>query len=56
LLFVYDKKQKVLVPAEMTDFKTHAILERRDIEKWVVELSGNIGRAAACNNNRIRQI
>jgi hypothetical protein len=35
MLYTYDKRKKTLTPCEETDFKTHGLMERQDIEKWV---------------------
>ena len=43
MLFVYDKKDKMFVPSQETDFKTHDIMERRDIEKWVMDFPDILG-------------
>ena len=36
MLFIYDKKKSSFAPSQETDFKTHEIMERRDIERWVI--------------------
>jgi len=43
MLFIYDKKNKVFSPSEETDFKSHEIMERKDIEKWVVDFPEILG-------------
>jgi len=43
MLFVYDKNDKSFNPSQETDFKTHDILERRDIEKWVMDFPQILG-------------
>ncbi len=35
MIFTYDKKTKNIESFKETDFKTHNLLERQDIEKWV---------------------
>ena len=35
MLFVYEKKTKLLGPSEETDFKSNEILERKDIGQSV---------------------
>ncbi len=37
MLFIYDSKEKLFSSREETDFRSHEILERKDIEKWVIE-------------------
>lgn len=37
MLYIYDKKNKKPLPAEETDFRSHEIMERKDIEKWVID-------------------
>lgn len=44
MLFVYDKDSKSFAPSQETDFKSHDILERRDIEKWVAEFPQILGQ------------
>jgi RecB family endonuclease NucS len=35
MLFTYNKQDKNIIVYEETDFKTHNIFERQNIEKWV---------------------
>lgn len=37
MFFIYDKKKKVFSPREETDFSSHKIMERQDLEKWVTK-------------------
>lgn len=43
MLYIYDKKNKKISPSEETDFRTHKIMERRDIEKWVIDFPEILG-------------
>jgi len=43
MLFIYDKKNRIFSITEETDFKTHEIMERKDIEKWVVDFPEILG-------------
>jgi hypothetical protein len=43
MLYIYNKKNKTFFSSEETDFKTHEILERRDIEKWIVNFPEILG-------------
>jgi len=43
MLFVFDKKKKLFKPSEETDFKTNKIMERKDIEKWVIDFPEILG-------------
>ena len=43
MLFIYDKKKGIFSPTEKTDFKSHEIMERRDIEKWVTDFPKILG-------------
>lgn len=43
MLFIYDKKEKLFSQSDETDFKTHEILERRDLEKWVMNFPQILG-------------
>lgn len=36
-MFVYDKKNKAFTPSKETDFKSHKIMERQNLGKWVLE-------------------
>jgi hypothetical protein len=35
MLYVYDKKKKVLAPCRETEFGAHGLLERQDLAKWI---------------------
>jgi len=35
MLYIYDKQNKSLVPCKETDFRSHGLLERHDLAKWV---------------------
>jgi len=35
MLFVYDKKSKIIEPCKETNLKAHSLLERQDLEKWI---------------------
>jgi hypothetical protein len=37
MLFIFDKKADKLSISDETDFKTHAIMERRHMEEWVLD-------------------
>ena len=41
MLYVYDKRKKALAPCRETEFKTHGLLERQDLAKWI-ELNPSI--------------
>jgi hypothetical protein len=43
MLFIYDTKNKLFLPSEETDFRSHEIMERKDIEKWVSEYPEILG-------------
>ena len=43
MLYTYDKKNKKLLACEETDFRTHEIMERRDIEKWLINFPEIVG-------------
>lgn len=43
MLYIYDKKNKKFSPSEETDFRAHEIMERRDIERWVVDFPEMLG-------------
>lgn len=43
MLYIYDKKNKNFSPCEETDFRTHEIMERRDIEKWIINFPEILG-------------
>ncbi len=43
MLYIYDKKTKRFSPGEETDFITHKIMERQDIEKWVMDYPEILG-------------
>ena len=35
MLFIYDKKAKIIEPCKETNLKAHSLLERQDLEKWI---------------------
>ena len=35
MLYIYDKQNKSLMPCKETEFKSHGLLERHDLAKWV---------------------
>ena len=35
MLYVYDKRKKALAPCKETEFRTHGLLERQDLAKWI---------------------
>jgi len=35
MLYLYDKKNRKLMPCRETEFKSHGLLERQDLAKWV---------------------
>jgi hypothetical protein len=37
VLYIYDKNSKQFGPSKETDFKSHGILERQAIERWVIQ-------------------
>ena len=41
MLYVYDKRNKSLSPCKETEFKSHGLLERQDLAKWI-ELNPSI--------------
>ncbi len=43
MLFIYDKKNKAFSSREETDFRSHEITERKDIEKWVIKFPEMLG-------------
>ncbi len=43
MLYIYDMKNKKFSPSEETNFRTHKIMERRDIEKWVINFPEILG-------------
>ncbi len=43
MLYIYDKKNKKFLASEETDFRTHEVMERRDIEKWVINFPEILG-------------
>jgi len=43
MLFKYNKRNKQLLPLEETDFSSHKIMERQNIEKWVEEYPDILG-------------
>lgn len=43
MLFIYDKKNKGFSPSEETNFTSHEIMERKDIEKWVMQFPEVLG-------------
>lgn len=36
-LYIYDKEKKEFSPSQETTFKSHNILERKDLEKWITD-------------------
>jgi hypothetical protein len=43
MLYIYNKKNRSFTSIEETDFRTHEIMERRDIEKWVIDFPEMLG-------------
>jgi hypothetical protein len=43
MLYIYDKENKSFFPGEETNFRSCGIMERSDIEKWVVDYPGILG-------------
>ena len=43
MLYIYNKKNRKFLASEETDFRTHEIIERRDIEKWVIDFPEILG-------------
>jgi hypothetical protein len=43
MLFIYDKRKGTISPTKETDFKSHEIMERKDLEKWVIDHPGILG-------------
>jgi len=43
MLFTYKKDLKKIIKCDQTDFKSHNILERQDIEKWVEDYPDVLG-------------
>ena len=43
MLYVYDKQTKVLVPCKETEFRTHGLLERQHLAKWVEQNPSVLG-------------
>ena len=43
MLYIYDKKNKSLIPCKETEFKSHGILERQDLAKWVEQHPAILG-------------
>ena len=43
MLYIFDKKSKEVLPCEETNFKDHNILERRDIENWLINCPEVLG-------------
>lgn len=43
MLYLYDKKTKSFIPSTETDFKTHELMERRDLEKWILNYPDILG-------------
>jgi len=35
MLYVYDKRKKALTPCKETEFRSHGLLERQDLAKWI---------------------
>lgn len=35
MLFLYDKKSKIIEPCKETNLRDHSLLERQDLEKWI---------------------
>jgi len=35
MLYVYDKRKKSIAPCKETEFRTHGLLERQDLAKWI---------------------
>lgn len=43
MLFVYDKKSKIIEPCKETNLKAHSLLERQDLEKWIEDYPEMLG-------------
>lgn len=43
MLYVYDKRKKVLSPCKETEFRRHGLLERQDLSKWVEQYPAILG-------------
>lgn len=43
MLYMYDKQKKTLTPCKETEFRSHGLLERQDLAKWVEQYPGILG-------------
>jgi len=43
MLYKYDKRKKSLTPCNETEFRSHGLLERRDLSKWVEQYPALLG-------------
>lgn len=43
MLYMYDKRKKSLTPCKETEFRSHKLLERQDLSKWVEQYPAILG-------------
>ena len=43
MLYMYDKRKKSLTPCKETEFRSHGLLERQDLSKWVEQYPTILG-------------
>lgn len=43
MLYMYDKQNKTLKPCKETEFRSHGLLERQDLAKWIEQYPGILG-------------
>lgn len=43
MLYVYDKRKKALSPCKETEFRSHGLLERQDLGKWIEQNPAILG-------------
>ena len=43
MLYIYDKQNKTITPCKETEFRSHGLLERQDLAKWVEQYPNILG-------------
>ena len=43
MLYMYDKRKRSLTPCKETEFRSHGLLERQDLSKWVEQAPAILG-------------
>ena len=43
MLYMYDKRKKSLTPCKETEFRSHGLLQRQDLSKWVEQYPAILG-------------